>query len=724
MAPKRPARGVAAATSSEQGESSKPKKRRVSLACDACRAAREKCDGGQPECGTCVAQQRTCSYTPATKKRGVQTGYLRTIELSLAWLFDQIPECEESLHHLLNHGQGESNKESRAILGKGSAGHRLQRLWNQNRVRKAIDGLLSDPHIGNSENSDNESDTDVERLASFRDAPSVRSARPTVPSVLQDKTGVPDRILKLPANWKRLLEVYVSYTHCWLPIVNPESLQALAASYPVQGVSWPSHSNDSIYLRHSELWAAMAIASYQDENLVTGSDGASPSASQILQVSRALLPADDEAFNIHSINATVIQAVILIGRGKAVAASLLLSKCVRLLRQLRLTQVTQPENESGFSSFQMDVVSVACDVLDVLTSVYLNQHPMKRFGGMEGTYPTPMLDFTAFDQTWRHVPEKSSTSAPSTKAPQMVQPIRTLVQLHALTSVLSDSHVSKINEKASSETLGPEDLVKNLDSRFGFCNSLVSSGSTPTIPSAYLVKLLFLTATIELASDIRPSLLSGFLETVDSCQSIFEANHTPPVVVLLLQLVQRRARVAEMDEQDRNKWTSVTDMLQNIWHEDKPFPCTGYPATLASDNFTQGHEQLQPTFTPMSTESGPHMDNQIQTRPRAGAFGSNMLSRSKPAEQFPFGYQDAIPNPHFAIDTPLTTHPNDGRVNTHALFPGNHRMSQNFDYDALFEDLGSIGYTDNLEMDSRFMTNLGFAPGCDLAEIFQGDFGV
>jgi hypothetical protein len=51
-------------------------------------------------------------------------------------------------------------------------------------------------------------------------------------------------------------------------------------------------------------------------------------------------------------------------------------------------------------------------------------------------------------------------------------------------------------------------------------------------------------------------------------------------------------------------------------------------------------------------------------------------------------------------------------------------MDQTIDYDAILEELGSIDANDGLDMDPQFMTNLGFAPGCDLGEMFQGDFGV
>jgi hypothetical protein len=49
--------------------------------------------------------------------------------------------------------------------------------------------------------------------------------------------------------------------------------------------------------------------------------------------------------------------------------------------------------------------------------------------------------------------------------------------------------------------------------------------------------------------------------------------------------------------------------------------------------------------------------------------------------------------------------------------------TQGIDYDAILEELGSIDCMDGLDMDPQFMTNLGFAPGCDLGEILQSEFG-
>jgi hypothetical protein len=45
------------------------------------------------------------------------------------------------------------------------------------------------------------------------------------------------------------------------------------------------------------------------------------------------------------------------------------------------------------------------------------------------------------------------------------------------------------------------------------------------------------------------------------------------------------------------------------------------------------------------------------------------------------------------------------------------------DYDALLDDLASIERVDAVDLDTQFMTNLGFAPGCDINELLARNFG-
>jgi hypothetical protein len=82
-------------------ESTPAKRSRVSRACDQCRASREKCDGVKPVCHTCDSQKRACTYDEPPKKRGIQPNYIRTLELTLAWLFQTVPETQAALSRSL-----------------------------------------------------------------------------------------------------------------------------------------------------------------------------------------------------------------------------------------------------------------------------------------------------------------------------------------------------------------------------------------------------------------------------------------------------------------------------------------------------------------------------------------------------------------------------------------------------------------------------------------------
>ncbi|KAK8093204.1 uncharacterized protein PG998_014605 [Apiospora kogelbergensis] len=87
------------------------------------------------------APNRCCTWEEPKKKRGVQTGYIRTLELALGWVFDKIPGSEEALHAMLTHegGQGRS-----LLVGKDSgSGSRLHRRWRKSNVHKEIERVLS-----------------------------------------------------------------------------------------------------------------------------------------------------------------------------------------------------------------------------------------------------------------------------------------------------------------------------------------------------------------------------------------------------------------------------------------------------------------------------------------------------------------------------------------------------------------------------------------------------
>ncbi|KAG6002882.1 hypothetical protein E4U21_002704 [Claviceps maximensis] len=751
--------GSTRACSNDPGDDGKPKKRRVSLACDACRAAREKCDGARPRCGTCAALARHCSYTPATKKRGVQTGYLRTIELSLAWLFDQIPESEQALLRLL--AQPTPGREARALLGKGSAGRHLQKIWSETRVRKAIDALLADTRLVPSDSSGNEQisaayhrppgffhlhvddggDSYTPKLAASLTAKATQYCSTDTPGSDRGH-GI---VLKLPPHWERLVAVYVSYTHCWLPILRPEALRSLAKSYGASGIHIDLEGDRSLCSRHSELWAALAIAAFQDGSCSEYELSLECSASYIFRVARSLVPGNDEAINLHNTSAIILHSVILVGRGEIVSASLLLGKAARLLKRLQFGQGSGSDDGDSCTSrdqsrvierIQLDTARMACSLLATLTSLSMDQQIVADVCDAARNISQSTAEFTGFDQIWHSVPcADVPRQFSQTVASSKMEPIHTLTQLHVLTTVLRAIVYGKLHVDRQTRPMDVDDVARTLDPRFQYCHSFMPSSSTSIIPipSAFLVKLLFLTVTNEVSPHLRMSLFSGFLETMETMFANFGAARSPPVVSLLLHIWQKRATGSDISEAEQSRWRLAVHRLHSIWQD----------GGLDYDVDVEGLLQEQDDVVPRKAMGPIHQvvaaasqALQIEAHPmskpgsgssRSGPFRHNSSAGNKHAVEPPtLGYShSASSNPYYPAHVVMPyAASSGGKENTQLVFPGGHRITPNVDYDALFEDLGSVGYTETMEMDTRFMTDLGFAPGCDLAEMFQGGRGV
>ncbi|EYE90663.1 putative C6 transcription factor [Aspergillus ruber CBS 135680] len=81
------------------------KRRRVALACDACRTRKSKCDGSRPKCGMCKDLGFDCAYTPPVTATNVivQKDYLKDLELRVKSLEDNLVTVKSDLSGLTSH---------------------------------------------------------------------------------------------------------------------------------------------------------------------------------------------------------------------------------------------------------------------------------------------------------------------------------------------------------------------------------------------------------------------------------------------------------------------------------------------------------------------------------------------------------------------------------------------------------------------------------------------
>ncbi|KXS93889.1 hypothetical protein AC578_1696 [Pseudocercospora eumusae] len=316
------------------------KRVRVSRACDQCRAGREKCDGAQPVCQTCEGQGRTCTYHEQPKKRGIQPNYIRTLELTLAWLFEKYPECEAQLSRLLPRSDGSAHQ---LIAWKDpTSSENLHTSWRSSIICKQIDQLLSGAEIDVPKTPS----PNAQRSASTQAAAVYQSPPLSAPSDLElvhhdrvneeaslglaghfaQKGDAGHEILKLPENSWALLEHYFAFTQTWLPIIERHDVLKLMYTYPASGLA----KQDAVGAGHAELWSIMAFASLQ-------LGGSSPLVTfeYCRDVAKSLIP-HEKGFRLGHIKALLILGLSELVRSAWLAAWLVIGSAVRLLTHFNL----------------------------------------------------------------------------------------------------------------------------------------------------------------------------------------------------------------------------------------------------------------------------------------------------------------------------------------------------------------------------------------------------
>lgn len=288
----------------------KPTKRtRVSRACDQCRASREKCDGSQPVCQSCVSQDRECSYNEAPKKRGIQPNYIRTLELALEYILEQFPDVRHNLCSDLP-AQGHLH----AILaGKDvDDAEKLHQSWRSSLFGRQIEQVLSG--------------ADVEH-------PSLRIALPAehAAETSADKPVAEEiLVLRLPENAWILLDFYFAYVHAWMPMTEKTDMMKLLYAYPPDGIPFA----EATAAEHAELWSIMALSSHLI-GLHANQDDAE--GLRVHYLAEKLIPLG-KTYEIPHLKAMILLTLIDMSNGRTLDGWLRIGTVVRILRLFTLLE--------------------------------------------------------------------------------------------------------------------------------------------------------------------------------------------------------------------------------------------------------------------------------------------------------------------------------------------------------------------------------------------------
>ena len=679
----------------------KPVKRtRVSRACDQCRVAREKCDGGQPTCSTCLTSKRGCTYTTNPKKRGIQSGYIRVLELALATLFQKNPENEAYLN-----GRLAREGLSSLLLSRDSKeSNRLHKQWRKTRFNRDVDTLLSgaEPSRHDSDppsprGDDGNSDVEESALAPAP-APNVLndnsnqvlpydlvSERPPVqqaPALVQ-QPGKDNLLTMLPLDSWKQIETYFTYTQCWFPICEKHDILKLSYSYPATGMQLSFDIPDSG--SHAELWSILAVASVYEASTTSPTshphqDSMTPP--QLYDTARSLVPHELGAFDLGHAKALLNLAIFSIAQSLTEIAWFLVGFASRVLENV--------DQVSLIPSTRRMHVFGGCLVLDSMLALQLGRRPYFRKRDIE---QLGQIDEDGLEE-WQPWSGDSNTAS--------LQQSRTpLLALSSFRQLLDVLDILITNELASPSGLWIQDVMQQLHDwktalppKLDYLQS--ETALTPSTPPAVLLQLTYHCTALSLMPT-QPC-LQRILELLEPSSNRLSLTSLPPVVHCLMGIVKRysshllsdpalRARMQKLQTDIDRTWRKITpDIRSPPLHSKQSIAIT----QMATPNPI--HQPLSGNRA-MGQVAGANDARSAQARssgslpdvlgPNTNQQIGSLLSLSCPAQ----------PDPRYPD------------------IPG--------DLESFFDDLASLDNTNKLENQPQFMQNLGFAPDANMADLFS-----
>jgi hypothetical protein len=692
-----PAQGQAKRRSVTQ-EPGKPVKRtRVSRACDQCRVAREKCDGAQPTCSTCSTSKRGCTYTTNPKKRGIQPGYIRVLELALVLLFQQNPDNEKFLNNKLTREQSSS-----ILLSRDSKdSNKLHKQWRKARFYRDVDTLLSggepsrqDP--GQVSPPDDDEDSEVEGTimaptindGDFSQAMQVDPVSPgplqidlQAPTLHASNDGV---LMSLPTdNWK-LFDTYFTYTQCWLPICEKHDILKLSYAYPAQGLQLSAKLPDSG--SHAELWSVLAVASIHDDSSASSAtrpNQPSINPKQLYDTTRSLIPEELGSFDLGHVKALLNLSIFNIAQSLIEAAWLLVGCASRVLEIV--------DNSSLIPSARRMHVFGGCLILDSMLALQLGRRPYFSKSDIE---QLGRIDEDGLEE-WQ--PWLGSSNTPIMQQSRV--PLLAFSSFRHLLDVL-DILISVETCSTSGSSL------QEAAQRIGDWKALIPPKleylrsdpvSTPLTPPAVLLQMTHYCAVLSL-SPSQPR-VQAVLELLERSRDRIGLASLPPVVPYLMKVVRKHSVNLLLDHPTQTRIQKLQTDFDRTWR--RTIPGIRSPPMLPRHSIT--------TMQMPTPDSISHSISNTQPLGHlAGTYGLRKASTHLAASASDMRLDGAS---HSEIESFLDASRQAQPDTSYADIPN--------DLESFFDDLASLDSTNQMETRPQFMQNLGFAPDANMADLFS-----
>lgn len=329
------------------------KRQRIYRACDQCRRRKSKCDGEQPVCSICSHANRTCTYETGGGRRGLPSGYVRSLEIFLGLMLKHVPASESTMHNLLQNSRGHGNFLT-SKLGRQSVS-----AWRKSKLHRDVSQLLTFGSEGgdfDDQESEQVEPRDHDEPLDDHDT-TLSNPERNIPQTFQEvsKSIQPQGLtgLQIPDNTSDLVDFYFTYTHCWFPILERRSV--LRAMH--QGNGHASGDSSSRLV----LWSLITFTSAMKG---IPNNGAPHVFYLQLAIEQQILAHWDN-LDLGHIQAMLIIALVHIAMGSNSQAWLLVGQASRMLATLSLA------TEKGRLSHTFN----GCVLLDNILSALLGRTP-------------------------------------------------------------------------------------------------------------------------------------------------------------------------------------------------------------------------------------------------------------------------------------------------------------------------------------------------------------
>ncbi|KAF5589541.1 quinic acid utilization activator [Fusarium pseudocircinatum] len=377
------------------------KHKRVSRACNYCRARKHRCDGSHPTCSRCSAIHYPCSYGPDSKnkKRGLTTGYARALELLWALVFTVVPNSKAVVQELLPDIQFALDPRSRLVLNSRLVRdyETLRQAWDGSDIQEELDQLLSNIQRGDdsgvklatSVKGETSTPEPVPPIKAFEAVQTSTPANDPIDTNMANASSTHHASMLQAAPWngvsspasaehvRRFIDIYFAHTNCWLPIVPKHKMLELLYS--------PSRDDQAEAGNMATLWAIVAYTSLQDtrnHSRAFHNQSVLPAPEIIYLQARQQIPNEDVQLPGY------VQALLILGLFKMdqedlVSSWHLIGQAVRICLHLGIaTSTSNGSSAANVNDDDQKRLLLSCFILDTLVSCRLRKPPHLRTGDL------------------------------------------------------------------------------------------------------------------------------------------------------------------------------------------------------------------------------------------------------------------------------------------------------------------------------------------------------